>query len=309
MKAGYFGAAVVFACMAILVPCSHAMAATEEQGHGFLLQGKVQCFMKREVVIPFKGIIAGVAVQPGQSVKAGDVLATYVLAPETGLQLRKQIDAPQIMDMELSVLNGNNTLFAQEKSRLELVRLTKENMAPAQSLTQIETQIRYSKKSLETGRKRVQTERDEQKDFDAYLKQQLGGSFDPVLHPLEPASIRSPISGRVIEIQSDLSAGAELGQGAPVFLIGVTDPMVIRAQIFESDLPKVALGDKAEVILESIPNRTFEARVSRMSFTPLVLGLQQPSYYDIELTIRNPDDMIKEGFKGRVLFHPPPGAK
>ena len=92
--------------------------------------------------------------------------------------------------------------------------------------------------------------------------------------------------------------------GTPAFIIGVMDPMAIHAQIHESDIVNVALGEKAEVTMESVANRTFEATVSRFSLTPLAPGVGDPSYYDIEFTIPNSDYVLKEGFKGEIKFQP-----
>jgi hypothetical protein len=80
------------------------------------------------------------------------------------------------------------------------------------------------------------------------------------------------------------------------------DPMVIHSQIHESEIVNVILGEKAEVTMESFPEHTFEATVSRFSLTPLAPGVTEPSYYDIEFTIPNPDCVLKEGFKGEIAL-------
>jgi len=311
MKAGVFGAAVVSLCLTLLAAyCTFgAQPAAHDAAQDILLQGKIQCSLKRQVLMPFKGVIAALTVQPGQSVKAGDVLARYTIAPEVVQQLRKQLSAPQIQDLEVVLTNFDKTLISLERKRSELKDLAEENMAPAQSLAQIQKEIQYTEQGRAAARQRLQLERDSVKDFEVYVKDLLGGSLKPVYHPSQPASLTAPITGNVISIQSDLSAGLEVGAGAPVFLIGVLDPMVMHAQIHESDMPKVALGDKAEATLESVPNRAFEARVSRLSLSPLVPGLEQPSYYDIEFTIPNSDHVIKEGFKGQIVLRPKPGIQ
>jgi hypothetical protein len=80
--------------------------------------------------------------------------------------------------------------------------------------------------------------------------------------------------------------------------------MLIHAQIHESDLVNVHLGEKAEVTMESVTDHAFEATVSRFSLTPFALGVGDPSYYDIEFTIPNPGYVLKEGFKGEIVFQP-----
>jgi multidrug resistance efflux pump len=273
------------------------------------IQGKVQCSLKRQVVMPFKGVITSLDVQPGQAVKKGDVLARYTISAEVVQQLRKQLSAPHIHEIEATLSNAGKNLVSLEAKQSELQNLATENMASAQSLEEVEKEIQFSRHEIAAGRERLKIERDLQKDFEVYLKGELGGSLKPVSNPSQPACLIAPITGNVVSIQSGLRDGLELGPGAPTFLIGVIDPMVMHAQVHETDMLKVATGDKAEVTLESVPNRTFEATVSRLSLTPLALGLEQPSYYDMELTVPNSDHLIKEGFKGQVVLHLKPGRQ
>jgi hypothetical protein len=79
------------------------------------------------------------------------------------------------------------------------------------------------------------------------------------------------------------------------------DPMIMRAQIHEMEAFRLSLGDKAEITVESLPGRRFVAQVSRTSWTPLTPALEQPSYYEIELTVPNPDIELKDGLKGEIL--------
>lgn len=313
MKAGTFGAAIFFVCLALMAECYPACAQAASPkasvGQDILLQGKIQCSLKREVLVPFKGIITGLSVQSGQPVKAGDVLAHYTIAAEVVQQLQKQLAAPQIFELEGTLAGADKAMVALEEKRSELKGLVAENMAPAQSLEQVQKEIQYTGQNIAAARQRLQVERDSQKSFETYLKSQLGGSLAPIHHPSQPATLTAPIKGNVIAIQSNLCEGAAVDAGAPAFLIGVIDPMVMHAQIHESDMPKVALGDKAEVTLESVPDRTFEATVTRISMTPIVTGLEQPSYYEIELTIPNPGHIMKEGFKGQVVLHSKPSTQ
>jgi multidrug efflux pump subunit AcrA (membrane-fusion protein) len=272
-----------------------------------VLQGKLQCSLRRQVVIPFKGVVTSLNVLPGQTVRKGQVLARYKLCSDIAQQLQRQVAAPQIKDMELTLANLDKTLISLEEKRDETEILVKENMAPSQSLVRIEKEIQFQRQNRKAVEERLQLERRLLVEFKAYTKDLLGGTLNPLAGSGD-ASITAPISGQVVSILSDLREGLELGAGAPAFIIGVMDPMLVHAQIHESDIVKVHLGDKAEVTMESVPNRTFEATVSRISLTPLAPGVTEPSYYDIEFTIPNSDYVLKEGFKGEIVFHPPKTA-
>jgi multidrug resistance efflux pump len=268
-----------------------------------VLQGKLQCSLRRQVGMPFRGVITSLDLRPGQTVRKGQVLARYKLWPDVAQQLQRQLAAIQIKDMEVALASLDRVLIPLEAKRAETESLVKENMAPSQSLVQIEKEIQFQKQSRKAAGERLQLERQLLVEFKSYVKDLLGGSLNP-LAGSEDASITAPIAGQVVSIQSDLREGLELGAGAPAFIIGVMDPMVIHAQIHESDIVNVHQGDKAEVTMESVPNRTFEATVSRFSLTPLAPAVADPSYYDIEFTIPNSDYVLKEGFKGEIVFQP-----
>jgi multidrug resistance efflux pump len=268
-----------------------------------VLQGKLQCSLKRQVVMPFRGVITSLDLRPGQTVQKGQVLARYKLWSDIAQQLQRQLAAPQVRDMELALANLDKTLIPLEAKLAETKSLVKENMTPSQSLVQIEEEVQLQRQSRKAAEERLKLERQLLVEFKAYLKDLLGGSLNPVAGS-EDASITAPIAGQVVSIQSDLREGLELGPGVPTFIIGVMDPMVIHAQIHESEIVNVHLGDKAKVTMESVANRTFEATVSRFSLTPLAPGLGEPSYYDIEFTIPNSDYVLMEGFKGEIVFQP-----
>ena len=268
-----------------------------------VLQGKLQCSLRRQVVMPFRGVITSLDVRPGQTVEKGQVLARYKLAADIAQQLQKQLAAPQIQDIELGLAILDKALIPLQAKLAETKSLVQENMVPSQSLVQIEKEIQFQKVSRKAAQERLKLERQFLVEFKAYVKDSLGGSLNPVAGS-EDASITAPIAGQVVSIQSGLCEGSDLGPGAPTFTIGVVDPMLIHAQIHESDLVNVHLGEKAEVTMESVTDHAFEATVSRFSLTPFALGVGDPSYYDIEFTIPNPDHVLKEGFKGEIVLQP-----
>ncbi len=251
--------------------------------------------------MPIKGVITGFNLRSGQTVRKGQVLARYKPAADTIQTLKRQAEGAGIKDMEAALANLDKALILLEQKRAETESLVKDNMATSRSLAQIEKEIRYRKQSRNVAGERLQLERQLLVEFKAYVKDLLGGSLKPLTGSGD-ALITAPISGQIVSIQSDLREGLELVAGAPAFIIGVMDPMVIRAQIHESEIVNVHLGDKAKVTMESVPNRTFEATVSRFSLTPLAPGLADPSYYDIEFAIPNSDNVLKEGFKGEIVF-------
>jgi multidrug resistance efflux pump len=112
------------------------------------------------------------------------------------------------------------------------------------------------------------------------------------------------VDGYVLWINPDLRKGVKLNRDTDLFQVGILDPIVIRAQVHEIEAVRLKLGDKAKVTFDSMPGKEFTATVSRIPWAPLPTSLQQPSYYEIELTLPNPDMSLKEGLKGTVTIVP-----
>jgi multidrug efflux pump subunit AcrA (membrane-fusion protein) len=95
---------------------------------------------------------------------------------------------------------------------------------------------------------------------------------------------------------------AELPPLPAAFQVGVMDPMLLRAQAFEIEALQVRVGQPAEVTLDALPGRKFQAKVSRISWSSTTITPDQPAYYEVELTVPNPDLDLKEGLKARIVL-------
>jgi multidrug efflux pump subunit AcrA (membrane-fusion protein) len=78
------------------------------------------------------------------------------------------------------------------------------------------------------------------------------------------------------------------------------NPMLLRALVYESEAQKLKVGEEADITLESLPGQKFTARVSRLPWAPPVLALDQPTYYDVEFQVANPELVLKEGMMATV---------
>jgi hypothetical protein len=266
-----------------------------------VLQGKLFCSVKRQVTMPFKGVVTSVRAHVGQKVKEGEVLAGYRLSPDVVMQLSRRLSSPQINELEGRAAEIDTKLTSLKNKETELDRLLAHNMAPAESLKQVRTEMQALDRQRTLLLERIQIEKKLLREDLAIVRDMLSEPVSPVLVPKE-ASLISPINGYVIGIHTDLREGSETGPLSPAFLIGVMDPMIMRAQVHEMEAFRLSLGDKAEISLESLPGLRFDALVSRTSWTALTPALEQPSYYEIELTVPNADLVLKDGLKGCVVI-------
>lgn len=267
-----------------------------------VVQGKLFCSLKRNVIMPFRGIVSSLEVQSGQKVKHGEILLRYRLPPDVAQQIRRRLDPPQISDLQARIAELDKAITTLDVKLKEARQLADANMASSQSVQNLELERGFLSKNRVALQGRLKLETAIAKDDLALLRDQLGKAVKSDEIPQE-ASLVAPISGHVIGIHPEVRDGAELASGTPALVIGILDPMLMKTQIHEFEAVRIRFGQEAEVVLESIPIRTFRATVSRLSWSPLTPGVEQPSYYEVELEVPNTDLSLREGLKGIARFH------
>jgi multidrug resistance efflux pump len=228
-------------------------------------------------------------------------LAKYRLAPEVRLLIQRRLSPPQIVDGEIRLKEiDRNTATLLDKQR-ELTQLVQQKLASPKNLEQINQDLNLIAQQRSVVQDRVRQERQYAKEDSAILNKQLGKDLSSGQIPPE-VSLVAPIGGHVIWISPDLQTGAEMDPALGVFQIGVMNPMMVRAQVFEIEALQIKPGERAEVTLESLPGQKFQGEVNRISWSSLTPGLEQPAYYDVELKVPNPDLLLKDGLKARIVF-------
>ena len=78
--------------------------------------------------------------------------------------------------------------------------------------------------------------------------------------PLESTAIASPASGFVIE--KDVVEGGSVDAGMRLFRIAALNKVWVEADVYEADLAHVRIGQPANVTLDYLPGRAYDAKVS-----------------------------------------------
>jgi multidrug resistance efflux pump len=266
--------------------------------------GKLFAALKRQVTIPFHGIVTSVTAKPGQPVKAGDELARFSLAPEVALQLRRRVNPTLLKELEMQMAGLEKNLEHLQAKLKELRLLVQQKMASAESLNQVEREVQHVLRQRDVLKERLDLEGRLAREDRELLTKQLGGALVAGRIPRE-APVITPIAGHVLWVNPECRVDAELGPGSPVAVVAVLNPMRIRALVYENEALQLKPGDAAEFALESLAGRKFPARVMSVPWTPTTPALDQPSYYEVELEVANPEYLLKEGLKGVVTFGAP----
>ncbi|MGO8762397.1 MAG: efflux RND transporter periplasmic adaptor subunit [Desulfobaccales bacterium] len=266
-----------------------------------IFNGKFSCSLKRRIDLPFKGIITSLRAHSGQRVEAGEILATYRLAPEALMTIQQRLSPPQLAETETKLAEVQRNMVPLTNKQRELTQLVEKKLATSQSLAQVNQELQFLGKEKATLQERLQKDRQLAHQDQEVLSDLVGTSLKSGQVPRE-VSLKAPISGYVIWVNPELRVDAELPPLPAAFQVGVMNPMLLRAQAFEIEALQVKIGQSAEVTLDALPGRKFQGKVSRVSWSSITTGPDQPAYYEVELQVANPDLDLKEGLKARIVL-------
>jgi HlyD family secretion protein len=124
---------------------------------------------------------------------------------------------------------------------------------------------------------------------------------------LSQAVLTAPMTGLVLAKHAE--PGEMLAAGTPVVTIARMDEVWLRGYIPESDLGRVAIGQRARVTADAWPGRILEGRVSFISseaeFTPKNVQTEKERVklvYRIKITLPNPKGELKPGMPADAMI-------
>lgn len=268
-----------------------------------LISGKIVCASKRTVTMPWRGIITELQSQVGQPVAMGAVLARYRLQPEAQAEVRRRLFPEAVRELELTQSKLAAKARELADQRAGLATLAQQRLASSQSLEQVDRESRLVAREQAVVAERLAWAKKTYQDDLAVLRQQLGQEVNPRQRPTS-GQLSAPLAGLLIWMHPDMRLGAELKAGEPVFIVGVMDPMIIQAQVHELEAMRLQVGDQADMEVVSLPGRRFTARISRVSWSSLAPKPDQPSFFEVEFTVANPELLFKDGLKVRLRVPP-----
>lgn len=112
--------------------------------------------------------------------------------------------------------------------------------------------------------------------------------------PANRLTFSSPVNGIVLEKKA--VEGMRFAPGMSIFRVADLSTVWIIADVYEQDLAKIKVGQKAEVVIDAIPNRMFDAKV-----TYLYPTLNAPTRTTpIRLELANRDGLLRPGMFAHV---------
>lgn len=191
------------------------------------------------------GVVRSVLVQEGDRVVAGQILA------------RQEDDEPRL------ALSSATADVAQAESQLRLIQvdirtaqrefdrlqqLVATNFVAAQRLDQARDAIATAQARLASQQAAVQTAR---------------ARRDQAAYNVELTVIRAPQNGRIVRRYANPGAGASTLNVSNMFDLEPDAPRIARAEIVESDIPNITVGQAVEITPEGDPSKVYVGAVLR----------------------------------------------
>jgi multidrug resistance efflux pump len=124
---------------------------------------------------------------------------------------------------------------------------------------------------------------------------------------LEKLTVRAAVDG--VLMTRSVEPGEVVVPGMTLMTIGQLDSLTITVYLPEDRYGQIAVGDPAEVSVDSFPDETFEAVVVRIAdqaeYTPRNVQTEEDrrtTVYAIELSVEDPGDSLKPGMPADVVF-------
>ena len=133
---------------------------------------------------------------------------------------------------------------------------------------------------------------------------------------LNDTVIYAPANGVVL--RKNTEQGETVGAGTPIFTIGDLENPWIKVYVKEDMLGLVKLGQRAEVKVDSFPDKIYEGTVTFISseaeFTPRNVQTQEERVklvFGVKVSVKNQNEELKPGMPAdvRILLNPGPRSQ
>lgn len=287
--------ALFFFCLAAI--SAHAQEAVT------ILTGKVIATVSRAVPMPFNAVVEAVLVKPGAAVEDGSPLMRYKLQDEAERILQREVtNGAGTENLKGQILDMQRQLATLDADRNKTRHLVSSGLGSKQALNRLDENVASLKDRINLTRDII---RKTENNFKMRLAELSGYYGQPIREgrPLpDILTLTSPIRGYVLSVAPALNPGQLLAAGSAPIQVGQLNPVRVQVPVYEAEINSIAVGDTADVEIPSLNGRKFKGLVNEISWISTDMNVANPSYYTVELTLPNPDLVLKPGFKAIVRF-------
>jgi HlyD family secretion protein len=266
--------------------------------------GRIEPLSKVEVKSKANGIIQSLAVDVGDKVAEGQVLAEldkeYLAAQVREARATKDAEEANLQvaiatEVKAGIEAANPELEFARRDHERLKKLFGEKIASQQALDEAEKQYEMSANRRELLEAAARTA--------AALVTQMRArvaaaqaAFERAEEDFRNTTIRSPINGMVLtrdrEVGDAVSSILNLGSAATLIMtLGDVSSVYVEGQVDEADVGKIRIGLPVRTTVESFRGETFAGTVTRIA--PMGRQKENVTTFDVRVSIANPQGKLR----------------
>lgn len=244
--------------------------------------GKVQAVKKVDISANVMGKVTRLAVEEGQTVKAGQFLL------EIDPALSKAVVAGSHASLEALTQDLEGSRARHEQAKKDFARAESNRRAGIISQAEYDNQ----KTALSTAENAAQSA---QRRVD-----QARAGLNQAKVSLNYATLTSPMNGVVTarRIEQGETAVPGLQNQPGTVLLTISDMSKVEAEmeVDEASIPSVKLKQRAEIRIDAYPNKVFEGEVTEVGGSPILkANTNEAIKFKVKVRITNPPLTIKPG--------------
>ena len=266
--------------------------------------GKIEPLVKVEVKSRASGIVERILADYGDHVKAGQVLVELdkeqlrarVAEAQANLQAAQAAVESAQATYERNKVDAEGPDLPFLKSSVDRNRkLAADGLVSSAVLDDSDREYRLALNKQVSAQRYLAVSRAEIARNKAQVAQ-MQAELDSAEEDLRNSTIVSPMDGLVlsrdVEVGDAVSSILILGsQATLVMTLGDVSEVYVKGKVDEADISKVYLGQRARIVVESLKDKKFEGKVTKIS--PMGVEKDNVTTFEVKVSIQNPTGELK----------------
>ena len=251
--------------------------------------GRVQPETQVKLSANVPGEVKALAVEEGDAVRKGQFL----------LQIDDAQYRAQVNEATAAIAAARSNLRLAEASLQQSESLLKRREALAEKNLVSPEELDQSRTQVSTDRARVDSSREEIQRVQALLQVARDN--------LRKTRFDSPIAGRVTQLNVEqgeiVITGTMNNPGTVILTVADLSRMKVEADVDETDVATITLGQTAKVKVDALPDTTLTGKVTQIANSPDISAAEtqeQQTNFQVDVEIDNPPPTLRPGMTADV---------
>jgi len=211
-------------------------------------------------------------------------------------ELDKLLSQPTEFDLKQAEASYQEALIALEDARRTLDRhreLFTSGGLSQEQLEQSQDQVILKEQAVNVAKARLDDLKQQPKKEDIDIKRaqvsEAEANITSIKNKLDASLIKSPFTGTLIDVK--VKVGDMIQPGTTTVIIDDMSTMKVVVPVNEVDVSHIQKGMKAKVVLDALPDKTFEGQVDTLSYLGKIT--ENVVTYDATILIPNPEGLLR----------------